>query len=94
MKPTPSISPSYSPNKNTSMINRECSNNLTAHSKNNMDKANAHTSKTNVAITRIDTMVDMTNFSSLCINCNTIILAIVDSTGPQPPLLPNSTQVC
>ncbi len=26
----------------------------------------------------------MTNFSSLCINCNTIISAIVNSTGPQP----------
>jgi hypothetical protein len=29
-------------------------------------------------------MVDMTDFSSLCINCNTIISAIVGSTGPQP----------
>jgi hypothetical protein len=29
-------------------------------------------------------MIDMTNFSSLCINSDTIISAIVDSTGPQP----------
>jgi hypothetical protein len=29
-------------------------------------------------------MVDMTNFSSLCIKSNTIISAIVDSTRPQP----------
>jgi hypothetical protein len=29
-------------------------------------------------------MVDMTDFSSLCINCDTIISAIVDSLGPQP----------
>jgi hypothetical protein len=66
------------------MINRECSNDLTACSENNMDIVDAHKSKTNVAITRIGTMVDMTNFSSLCINYDTIISAIVDSTGPQP----------
>ncbi len=78
---------------NTSMINRERSNNLTACSKNNMDIANAHKSKANIAITRIGTMVNMTDFSSLCINCDAIISAIVDSSGPQP-LPPNSTQVC
>jgi hypothetical protein len=49
-----------------------------------MDIADAHKSKTNVAITQIGTMVDMTDFSSLCINSNTIISAIVNSTGPQP----------
>jgi hypothetical protein len=49
-----------------------------------MDIANAHKSKANVAITRIGTMVNMTDFSSLCINCDTIISAIVDSLGPQP----------
>ncbi len=49
-----------------------------------MDIAYAHKSKTKVAITRIGTMVDMTDFSSLCFNCDTIISAIVDSLGPQP----------
>jgi hypothetical protein len=62
MKQTPSISPYSSPNKNISMINKEYSNNLTACSENNMDIANAHKSKTNVTITRIGTMVDMTKF--------------------------------
>ena len=66
------------------MIDRERSNNLTACSENNMDIADTHKSKTNVAITHIGTMVDMTDFSSLCINCDTIISAIVDSSGPQP----------
>jgi hypothetical protein len=56
------------------MINRECSSNLTACSENNMDIADAHKSKTNIAITHIGTMVDMTDFSSLCMNCDTIIL--------------------
>jgi hypothetical protein len=74
----------FLPQRNPSMINRERSNNLTAHSKNNMNIANAHRSKTNVAITRIGTMVGMTDFSSLCINCDTIISAIVNSLGPQP----------
>jgi hypothetical protein len=49
-----------------------------------MDIANAHKSKTNLAITRIGTMVDMTNFSSLCINCNTIISAIVVAPDLNP----------
>jgi hypothetical protein len=49
-----------------------------------MDIADAHKSRANVAITRIGTMVNMTNFSSLCINCHTIISTIVDSLGPQP----------
>jgi hypothetical protein len=74
----------FLPQQNTSMINRECSNDLTARSENNMDIANAHKLKTNAAITRIGTMVDMTDFSSLCINCDTIFFAIADSTGPQP----------
>jgi hypothetical protein len=74
----------FLPQHNPFMINRERSNNLTACSENNMDIANAHKSKTNVAITRIGTMVDMSNFSSLCINYDTIISAIVDSSGPQP----------
>jgi hypothetical protein len=42
------------------MINRERSNNLTACSENNMDIADTHELKTNIAITRIGTMVDMT----------------------------------
>jgi hypothetical protein len=74
----------FLPQQNASMINRERSNDLTACSENNMDIADAHKSKANVAITRIGTMVDMTDFSSLCINCDTIISAIVDSLGLQP----------
>ncbi len=72
------------PQRNPSMIDREHSNDLTARCENNMDIANAHKSKTNVVITHIGTMVKMTDFSSLCINCDTIISAIVDSFGPQP----------
>jgi hypothetical protein len=74
----------FLPQQNPSMINRERSKDLTAHSENNMDIDNAHKSKTNVAITRIGTTVNMTDFSSLCINCDTIISAIVNSLGPQP----------
>ncbi len=74
----------FLPQQNTSMIDKERSNNLTAWSENNMDIADAHKSKMNIAITRIGTMVDMTDFSSLCMNCDTIISAIVGSTGPQP----------
>jgi hypothetical protein len=66
------------------MIDKERSNNLTACSENNMDIADAHTLKTSVAFTPIGTMVDMTNFSSLYINWDTNISAILNSTGPQP----------
>ncbi len=54
----------FLPQHNPSMINREHSNDLTACSENNMEIADAHKSKTNVGITRIGTMVDMTDFSS------------------------------
>jgi hypothetical protein len=74
----------FLPQQNAPMINRERSNDLTTCSENSMDIANAHKSKTNFAITCIGTMVDMTNFSSLCINSNTIISAILDSTRTQP----------
>jgi hypothetical protein len=74
----------FLPQQNTSMIDRERSNDLTACSENNMDIADTHKSKANVAIIHISTMVNMTDFSSLCINCNTIISAIVHSSGPQP----------
>ncbi len=84
MKQTPSVSPYFSPNKNTSMFDKEHSNDLTACSENSMDRADAHKSKANVAITCIGTMVVMTNFSSLCISCNTIISSMVNSSGPQP----------
>ncbi len=66
----------FLPQQNASMIDRERSYDLIAHSENNMDIADAHKSKANVAITRIGTMVDMTDFSSLCINCDTIISAL------------------
>ncbi len=74
----------FLPQQNATMINRERSYDLTASSENNMDIADAHKSKANVAITRIGTMVDMTDFSSHCINCDTIISATVDSSRPQP----------
>jgi hypothetical protein len=74
----------FLPQRNPFMIDIECTNDLTARSESIMDIAGAHKSTTNTAITRIGTMVDMTDFSSLCINCDTIISAIADSSGPQP----------
>ncbi len=62
----------FLPQHNTSMIDKEHSNDLTACSENNMDIADAHKLKTNVAITCIGTMVDMTDFSSLCTNVGVI----------------------
>jgi hypothetical protein len=67
----------FLPQLNPFLIDRERTNDLTAHSESNMDIADAHKSKTNVAITHFGTMVDMTDFSSLCINCDTIISAML-----------------
>jgi hypothetical protein len=49
-----------------------------------MDIADILKSKTNIAIAQIGTMVNMLDFSSLCINCDTVISAIVDSDSHQP----------
>jgi hypothetical protein len=74
----------FLPQWNASMVNKERATNLTSRSKSSMDVANIHTSKTNIAIAWIGTMVDMLDFSSLCINCNMVISAIIDIDSHQP----------
>ncbi len=71
------------------MIDKECSNNFTACCEDSMDIADTHKSKTNISITRIGTMVDMTNFSSLCITCDTMISAMLsEGMAPQDRVSP------
>jgi hypothetical protein len=51
-----------------------------------MDFANSHKTKGKTAIARIGTMHSMVDFSSLCINMDTIITAICSNDEPQPIL--------
>jgi hypothetical protein len=63
------IDPSlFLPQWNTCMLNKECTKDQLTRSENNMDISGTHRSKVNVAIHLISTMVNMTDFSSLCIN--------------------------
>jgi hypothetical protein len=59
---------------------------MKATSKNIMDFANSHKTKGKTAIARIRTMQNMTNFSSLCINMDTIITTICSNEEAQPIL--------
>ncbi len=49
-----------------------------------MDIIDSQKSTRKTAIARIGTMADITNFSSLCINMDTVISAICTSDEPQP----------
>ncbi len=51
-----------------------------------MDFADSHETKGKTAITRIGSMQNMADFSSLCINMDTIITAICSNKEPQPIL--------
>jgi hypothetical protein len=55
-----------------------------ATTENVTDFANSHKTKGKTAIACIGTMQSMMDFSSLCINMNTIITAICSNNGPQP----------
>jgi hypothetical protein len=59
---------------------------MKATSENIMDFADSHKTKGKTAIAHIGTMQNMTNFSSLCINMDTIITAICSNKEPQPIL--------
>ncbi len=55
-----------------------------ATTENVMDFANSHKTKGRTAIARISTIQPIMDFSSLCINIDTIITAICSNDGPQP----------
>jgi hypothetical protein len=57
---------------------------LITRTKNGMDIVKFHKSKTSISIACIGTMLHTSDFTSLCINCDTVITAIVDSKGSQP----------
>jgi hypothetical protein len=82
-----SVEPSvFFPQRNKCLIDQELINEMKAISKNIVDFTNSHKTKGKTAIARIGTMQNMTDFSSLCINMDTIITAICSNEEPQPIL--------
>ncbi len=49
-----------------------------------MDVLNSHKMKAVTSIARIGTMQDMGDFTSLCINSDTVVMGMFSSEGPQP----------
>jgi hypothetical protein len=80
---------SFLPQRNTVLVKQELSSKVKATSENVIDFANSHKTKGKTAISCIGTMHSMVDFSSLCINMDTIITAIYsnDSNNEPQPIL-------
>jgi hypothetical protein len=68
------------------LVEQELSSEVKATSENVMDFTNSHKTKGKTAITCIGIMQSMVDFSSLCINMDTIITTICSNDGLQPIL--------
>jgi len=66
------------------LVNREAGKDLHAHSENAMDVLDSHNSKTATSVARIGTMQDVGDFTSLCVNSDTIMMAMFSTEGHQP----------
>ena len=82
-----SVEPSaFLPQRNKVLVKQELLSKVKATSENVMDFANSHKTKGKTAIACISTMHSMVDFSSLCINMDTIITVICSNNEPQPIL--------
>jgi hypothetical protein len=80
-----SVEPSaFLPQRNKVLVKRELPSEVKATSENVMDVADSHKTKGKTVIACIGTMQSMVDFSSLCINMDTIITAIFSNNGPRP----------
>jgi hypothetical protein len=70
--------------RNEVFVKQELLSEVKATSENVMDFANFHKTKGKTAIACIGTVQSMVEFSSLCINMDTIITVICSNDGPQP----------
>jgi hypothetical protein len=78
-----SVEPSaFLPQRNKVLVKRELLSEIKATTENIMDFADPHKTKGRTAIACIGTMQSMMDFSSLCINMDTIITAICSNNGP------------
>jgi hypothetical protein len=76
----------FLPQRNTVLVKLELLGKVKATSENVMDFADSHKTKGKTVIACIGTMHSMVDFSSLCINMDTIITAICSNDEPQPIL--------
>jgi hypothetical protein len=82
-----SVEPSaFLPQRNKILVKRELLSKVKATSKNVIDFADSHKTKGKTAIAHNGTMQSMVDFSSLCINKDTIITTICSKDEPQPIL--------
>jgi hypothetical protein len=80
-----SVEPSaFLPQRNKVLVEQELSSEAKATSESVMDFADSHKTKEKTAIVCIGTMQSLVDFSSLCINMDTIITTICSYNGPQP----------
>jgi len=66
------------------LVNREAGKDLHAHSENAMNVLDSHKSKTATSIACIGTMQDVDDFTSLCVNSDTVMMGMFSTEGPQP----------
>jgi hypothetical protein len=66
----------FLPQRNPTLVNREANKDLQARSKNAMEVLDNHKTKTSTSIARIGTMQDMADFTSLCVNSDTVSMAM------------------
>jgi hypothetical protein len=79
------IDPSvFLPQKNPTLINREICRDLHACSESAMDVLDSHKTHAVTSIACIGTMQDMGDFTSLCINSDTVVIGMLSVEGPQP----------
>jgi hypothetical protein len=74
----------FLPQRNKVLVKQELLSEVKASSENVMDFADSHKTKGKTTIACIGTMQSMVDFSSLCINMDTIITPICSNEGPQP----------
>ncbi len=79
------IDPSvFLPQKNPALVSREISRDLHACSVSAMDVLDSHKTKAVTFIARNGTMQDMGDFTSLCVNSDTVVMGMFSLEGPQP----------
>jgi hypothetical protein len=79
------VNPSaFLPQRNPALVNREANKDLHARSKKTMDVLDNHKTKTSTSIARIGTIQDIADCTSLCVNSDTVSMAMFSPEGPQP----------
>ncbi len=74
----------FLPQKNLALVNREISRDLHACSESAMDVLDSHETKAVTSIACIATMQNMGDFTSLCINFDTVVMGMFSLEGPHP----------